>query len=83
MHFSEVKGDGRVDITSVDSLTNHATTQFYVCSAKDGTNNGDDPDTITWQPLPSLFNFAKLQFSFALTLVTFMLVVAESYQIKQ
>lgn len=55
MQFSDLNGDGRADMTFVDSLTNNATTWFNVCSGEGGTDNGDDPDTLTSKPLPSLY----------------------------
>lgn len=55
MHFSDLNGDGRADMTFADSLTNNATTWFNMCSGEGGTDNGDDPDTLTSKPLPSLY----------------------------
>jgi hypothetical protein len=52
MHYPDLNGDGRADMTFVDSLTNTATTWFNMCPGEGESDNGDDPDTLTSEPLP-------------------------------
>ncbi|RMZ77642.1 hypothetical protein DV738_g4290, partial [Chaetothyriales sp. CBS 135597] len=53
LQWADLDGDGRADMSLVDSLTNQATTWFNICSGQ-GSGNGDDQDTLTSELLPAL-----------------------------
>lgn len=54
LNWPDLNGDGRADMSAVDSLANTAQTWFNVCPGGGITTNGDDSDTLTSVPLPAL-----------------------------
>ena len=51
MHYPDLDGDGRADMHVVDSLENTAQTWFNLCPNEGSFSNGDDPDTLTVNPV--------------------------------
>jgi len=52
LHWPDLDGDGRADMSLVDSVANTAQTWFNLCPGEGTSDNGDDPDTLTSTPLP-------------------------------
>jgi hypothetical protein len=50
-YYPDLDGNGRADMHVVDSVKNSAQTWFNVCDGEGGSDNGDDEDTLTADPV--------------------------------